>query len=535
MNISSQPTPRQPGPISAWQILYLFICLCLLVTSVTLGFLQPMASDTSVYLLQTRTLMESGNRYIASHDNKGPMMVWLTAPAAALFGANIFTAGLIRAISAFATATLVILSIRSTQPLRLLHGAGIFTLAVCLPYAPILWGDSLRPETYSIPITAMLFYLLLRPGSDRRLFLVGMLITILFFLKSILIIPAGFICLSFLILEITQTKRFSARNVLLPAAGGLIATALVLFCLYSIDSIEGWFRQTIEWPAEYRQELLDIRSIFSNSDSFLSACLALYKASDDPTNIWLFPAKILLSLARTSILFIYAYALFLLFRTQKLRSRAIWLGLAWLLGVTFELWLEHRRWGYPPAGLLPPALFLAGSLTISGSLKKQAGIWLACSIMLLSLVAGSYETIGARFKNMPLSAYEEAQQQIQPHYSPGDPVMVLDNNYSLLLALDAPTPFPILPVHAALVSMEEQNTLISELQTHPPVWLAAKHPSYTGLHFGGTNQVITVQNRDGELFLYGPYETLIETTNFWIRKLKVPYKTGINPDSGSEN
>ena len=162
----------------------------LLLVALLLGFLQPLASDTSVYLLQTRTLLEQGNRYLDSHDNKGPLMVGLTAPAVRLLGANAVAAGALRALASLGVAALVYRLLRDGGCRSRPFALHLAALAAALPYSAVLWGDSLRPETYALLLNAGILWLATRDVRGAA-FAAGVLAAGLVFLKSILVLPAA--------------------------------------------------------------------------------------------------------------------------------------------------------------------------------------------------------------------------------------------------------------------------------------------------------------------------------------------------------
>lgn len=485
-----------------------------------LGFLQPLASDTSVYLLHTRTLLETGNRYIDSHDNKGPLMVWLTAPAVRLLGANALAAGLIRALAALGVAALAFRLLRQSGWYSGSYAFHIAALAAALPYSAVLWGDSLRPEIYAAVLNALILLLLHR---NRRLDagFVGVLAACVIFLKSILVLPALLMMGGSLALDWVHNKKVPWARLVSMALGTLLASGLILGWLALFDSLPEFYRQTLQWPAEYRRtvELTN----FEGQTGLVPRLLAIYRASDDPGRIALYPAKVALTLLRSGI---WPYILLgggLIWLRRIPKERLAQLALLWMVGLLFELGLEHRRWPYPAAGLLLPLLLWLALAPFGrrGENGRLAAIWIASGLLVAGLGWEALRTIPARLRGQPLAPYEVLANHLRPLYTPGESLLVLDNNYALHLLLPAPKPYRILPAGAAMISEAERDDMRLALEHSPPQWIAGKHPAHTGLHFDETPSLqVRVGNRQREMFIQGPYAPPIQAGSAWARRLQ---------------
>lgn len=496
-----------------------WIAATLLVVALWLGFLQPLASDTSVYLLQTRTLLETGNRYIASHDNKGPLMVWLTAPAVRLLGANALAAGLLRAMAALAVAAILYRLLRRSGEHSRPYAFHIAALAAALPYSAVLWGDSLRPETYAAVLNALILLLLLRKRPIDAT-LAGVLAVGILFLKSILILPAFLMMAGGLALDWVQDKKIPWARLGGMALGALLATTLILGWLAAFDSLPDFYRQTLQWPAEYRRtvELTNLEG----QTSLIARLLALYRASDDPGRIALYPAKVVLTLLRSGI---WPYLLLgagLIWHRRIPKNRLAHLALLWTVGLLLGLGLEHRRWPYPAAGLLSPLLLWLALAPLGrrGESGRLAAIWIASALLIAGLGWEALHTIPARLRRQPLAPYEILARHLRPMYTPGESLLVLDNNYALYLLLPAPKPYRILPAAAAMINSDERDDMRASLEASPPHWIAGKQPAHTGLHFDETpSPQVRVGNRQREMFVQGPYSDPIRAGSAWARRL----------------
>ncbi len=492
----------------------------LLFLALLVGFLQPLASDTSVYLLQTRTLLEQGNRYLASHDNKGPLMVWLTAPAVRVLGANAAAAGALRALAALGLAAFVYRLLRNRGGRSRPFALHLAALAAALPYSAVLWGDSLRPETYALLLNAGVLWLATRDGRGAA-FAAGVLAAGLVFLKSILVLPAAAMMAGWLVLDLRRNKAVPFAKAVQMAAGALLAAALILGWLARRDSLPGFVRQTLAWPAEYRQtvELTDLEG----HSKWTARLLALYKASDDPGRLWLYPVKVPISLLRSGVWPLFLLAGWLAWKRRIPADRLAALSLFWLLGVLLELGLEHRRWPYPAAGLLPPLLLWIARAPLAE--RRETGrllaVWAASSLLLGGLVFEAARLLPLRLRGQPAAPYEALARDMKTRYQPGESLLVLDNNYALHLLLPAPRPPQILPVHAAMVSPAERDCLRQEIEAAPPTWIASKDPAHAGIHFDELSAPrLRVEDRHGELWLRGPYSPPLPASSAWARRLQ---------------
>lgn len=501
-----------------------------LIVALLIGFAQPIASDTSVYLLQTRTLLETGNRYIDSHDNKGPMMVWLTAPAVRLLGANALAAGLLRALAAVGVAAILYRLLRRSGQRSRSYAFHVAALAAALPYSAVLWGDSLRPETYAAVFNALILLRLLR---NRRIDagLAGVLAAAILFLKSILVLPAFLMMGGSLALDWVQNKKIPLARLVGMGLGALLAASLILGWLAAFDSLPDFYRQTLQWPAEYRRtvELTNLEG----QTGLTARLLALYRASDDPGRIALYPAKVVLTLLRSGVWPYFLLGAGLVWLRRFPKNRLAQLALLWGVGLLLELGLEHRRWPYPAAGLLSPLLLWLALAPFGrrGERGRLAAIWIASALLISGLGWEAARTISARLRGQPLGPYEALAQHLRPFYAPGESLLVLDNNYALHLLLPAPRPYRILPATAAMINQAERDDLISSLERSPPRWIAGKQPAHTGLHFEETpSSRVRIGNRQREMFIQGPYSNPIRAGSAWARQLKTdPHAPSARP------
>lgn len=515
------PPPVNPdGRKAGFPIAHLAPALALAV-ALLIGFAQPIAPDTSVYLLHARTLVEEGNRFIASHDSKGPMMAWLTAPAVRGFGAGAAAAGALRALSALGIAAILYGTIRTaggrSRPFALHFAA----LAAALPYSSVLWGDSLRPETFAILLNGLIL-LLGRRGTAPAAFAAGAAAGAIVFLKSILALPALAMLAAWLFLDKRKNRAWPLKPALGMALGVLLSAALALGWIARNDSLAGWYRQTVAWPAEFR-DAPPVPAEAAGGGSLAARLLALYKASDDSARPWWMPIKVPVTLLRAGIWPFFVLAAWLAVRKGMNRDRASLLALGWIVGALLELCLEYRRWPYPAAGLVPPLLlWIALAPGLAGREGRRIGLaWLGSAILLAGIAAEAARLFPARLRGQPQSPYEALALEMRSRYQPGESLLVLDNNYALHLLLPAPPPPPILSLHAAMVNPEERESLRRKIELDPPRWIAGKDPAYTGIRFDGPDDApVRAEERNGELFLRGPYSAPLEAQNAWARRLE---------------
>ncbi len=497
------------------------ITLALLaLLSLTVRLVQPLCPDTTVYLLHTRTWLETGNRYGNSHDSKGPLLIWLSAPVVHMVGAGAPAAGLLRGLAALVTAGAIWTLSRRHAP------AGRWpwlaaSLVVVLPVAPSLWGDSLRPEDYATALTAGV--LILGHRKTRGAFCAaGALTAAAFFLKSLLILPPAVILTGLLVYRAKANRRIPWADAGAMAGGALLAVGLILGALAATDSLPDWWRQTVTWPAEYRQTPPEDPA----TDTGLAArALALYKATDDPHRPWLMPLKIPATLIRSGLAPLFLLALVMIWRPAGRWNALHALIGCWVLGELFKLGLEYRRWMYPAAGLIPPLLLWIG-LAPTGPRRVRwlpALTLLATMPLLLGLLVHAGTLARARLTGAPLGPYEELAGQLHAIYQPGETLLVLDNNYALHLLLPAPAPPPVLSLHAAMVNPAERGALQRTLQASPPNWLVGKEPAYTAIRLDDpASPTVKVTERAGELFISGPYPLAVTNGSSWARRRASP-------------
>jgi hypothetical protein len=500
----------------------LAITLVLLaLLSLAVRLVQPLWPDTSVYLLHTRTWLETGNRYSDSHDSKGPLLIWLSAPVVRLVGAGAPAAGLLRGFAALVTAGVIWTLLRRRAP----AGRSPWlpaALVVVLPVAPSLWGDSLRPENYATALAAVVL-LLGHRGTRGAFCAAGALTAATFFLKSVLILPPALILTGLLVHRTWTHRRIPWADAGAMAGGALLAVGLILGALAATDSLPDWWRQTVTWPAEYRQAAPSPAP--AATTGLTARALALYKATDDPHRPWLMPLKIPATLIRSGMAPLFLLALVMIWRPVGRWSALHALIGCWILGELFKLGLEYRRWMYPAAGLIPPLLLWIG-LAPTGPRRVR---WLpeltmlVVLPMLVGLLAHAGTLARARLTGAPLGPYEELAGQLRDIYRPGETLLVLDNNYALHLLLPAPPPPPVLSLHAAMVNPAERGALQRTIQASPPDWLVGRELAYTAIHLDDpASPTVKVIERVGELCLSGPYPLVVTNGSAWARHRAPP-------------
>ncbi len=513
---------KDPGGITGrlWALLVLFFALL----AIALCMAQPLMPDTSVYLLHTRTWLESGNRYLDSHDSKGPMMALLSAPAVFVFGAARAAAPLrLGAAALLAWALFRALRRHSIPANAAFNGC---MLAAILPFSPMLWGDSLRPENYALALTSLVYVLLLR-NKPVSLLIAGALAACCFFLKTLLVIPPLALAGGYFLQQWRASRRFPWRTAILFSCGGLVVLFLVLGLLAATDSLSGWFRQTLAWPAEFRKAGILPRPDLRQA-TLGKVAQWLYRASDDPSRPWWMPLKVPATLVLSGLWPLAGLAVFMAFMRRKDRRPEQWAALAWLAGALLNLCLEYRRWMYPAISLIPP-LFVWMALHTQepardrrwsrAACRWSRAAWLWSLLLLIPLVQEAGRLLPGRLRGEPMSPYEALAREMKNLYQPGESLLVLDNNYALHLLLPAPPPPPILSLHAAMVSPAERETLRQRIEAQPPDWLAGKTPAFSSIHFvKETPPPVRVVEESKDLLITGPYALIPSTGKAWVRR-----------------
>jgi hypothetical protein len=233
------------------------------------------------------------------------------------------------------------------------------------------------------------------------------------------------------------------------------------------DPVQG-YRQTIQWPIEYRGSPALSLSSFVNAFGLLERC---------------------------SLQFVFAgcipgliYGWFTGLRRQAFLA-------AMLLGAEFlRISIESAASPYLTIPIVVPMLI--GSSLFGSSRQKSAASMLAWMVPLYLLAPLLIPTIRDQAKTFELRAvkqlpapYEYLAEQMRARYQPGERIFVNEIDEQILLLLNAPRPFPILFVHFRNVSKEEQERTLKHYKAQPPDWIISSDPNHSPVKFATLGSV----------------------------------------------
>ncbi len=440
------------------------------------NFQQHCTPDMSMYLLHARTFVETGQRYLVSHDSKGPVLVWLYALPVFALGPTVVAAAALQALLHSAFALLLYRSLRVRIDPR--AAASVALLSFVLVSAPALWGSGMRSEDAALPAVVLMYALLHRRSPAARgaagavtALLCGMKISFApsFFVFGI----AGILAAE---ATVDSTWRWWSRDIrgaLIAYGGGALVTAGLLIGLVAAsDSLTEAFRQTVLWPMHYRSG-----PGFGPSPLHPVAVLWHSKLGA----------------------FVAASLIVLVFALQRRNHRALPL----LMFVCMELLrmsMEGTRWNYHALPLLP-ALILAPALLSTDRIARLRMYGLQFVLLLPVLLPQCVDEVAAfsqRVVQGRSTPYEYLARRMAPYYSSDESVFVASNDYQLLLLLHAPRPWPILPYHEQYVSEQERRAFRQHYAQHPPTWIVTRDT------LDGSSLRLTRGSIDGAYHVYVP-------------------------------
>lgn len=457
MKISPNTFVRFPVLIGAF-LLFLFGSLTLLF--VINSYTHHITPDISAYLLQTRTFVQTLDRFSLSHDSKGIMLMLGLAPTVGIFGAKMVaaaTAQLAAYIVCFACFYRLVRSYLS--PL----GAAVITLiGLCTVFSYLIWGGNARPEDFALGYTSLaLLAAYLR--TPKWLAVGGVMAALCLFTKTTLILAPSAILLAGCLFDYTSGSahvdlKFSrlisgvVRNLLWVCAGFALTAGILVAWIALFDSLPLCYRQTIQWPAEYRHaKLPDFSSVFAALKLFRSCHLH-----------YLFAASLL----------------GLCYGWLKGLKRLAVLSAVFLLSEFVRVTFEGALWPYTLTGAVIPMLI---GTTMFG-VQRQASPYSTISRLLVPLCCLFYflgvsvraECKAFEFRilrHLP-SPYEYlAAQMYATGYQSGDTIFVNGNDYQIFLLMGAPPPAPVLPRVFLEVSPQEQLATRHYYEVHNPEWV----------------------------------------------------------------
>ena len=416
------------------------------------NFLQHFTPDNSIYVLHARTLLETGQRYLVSHDSKGPVLVWLYALPVWLFGPTVVAASFLQTLLHAGFAVLL------ARMLRQHCGTRVATFTALIAYsvvsAPALWGSGMRTEDALLLLVTLLFFSFQRTTSRWRV-LGGMLTALACGMKISYAFSLVLCCMAgILVLEWRSSGGLKwwaprIRAALAWYGLGFVATALGIVTIIALtDSLEEAVNQTVIWPLHYRTG-----------------------AGFGPSPVH--PASVLWhsGLAPLAVsIFVY-----LLLLVRKKEWAAIPL-LVFFVADMMRIGFEGTRWSYLAIPIIPVLIitpFLAKRYIFSAR-TSLALLVLFLLPLLLPQLREEVIAFDIRALHRQPSPYEELARRMRTDYRPGETLFINSNDYQLHLLLDAPPPWPILPYHYQYVPVAEQGAFKQYYQMHPPMWIITR-------------------------------------------------------------
>ncbi len=416
------------------------------------NFLQHFTPDASIYILHARTLLETGQRYLVSHDSKGPVLVWFYALPVWLFGATVVAAAFLQTLlhAGFA--------VHLARFLRQYCGAGVSTLTALIAYsvvsAPALWGSGMRTEDALLLIVTLLFFSFQRVTVPWRI-LAGMLTALACGMKISYAFSLLLCCMAgILVLEWRSSGSLRMwtpriRSALLWYGLGFVATALGIVAIIALtDSLEDAVKQTVLWPLRYRTG-----SGFGPS----------------PVH----PASVLWHSGLAPLAM--AILVYLLLLVRKREWAAVPL-LVFFVAEMMRIGFEGTRWSYLAIPLVP-VLIITPFLSkryIPHAHTSLALLVLFLLPLLLPQLRDEIIAFDIRALHRQLAPYEELARRMKIDYKPGETLFINSNDYQLHLLLGAPPPWPILPYHYQYVSVAEQHAFRQYYEKNPPTWIVTR-------------------------------------------------------------
>lgn len=425
------------------------------------SFFGHLTPDISVYLLQTRTFVETLNRFTLSHDNKGILLTWLLAPGLKLLGPTMAAAALTQLL-AYAAATAVFVALlRRRLPMPAAWLTALLWLNIT--YSPFFCGGRARPEDFAVVIYLLAFMAALQPGLRWRC-LGGALAAGAAFIKLTLILaPAALTAAALAADIVSQAVRrrpvreiavdFTSRT-LWALAGAVLVAVPILSWTAIMDDWSGWYQQIIALPMARRTSGLTLQAL---------------------GRPWLLLGHMeLLPLIGVSIAGMVIAGL------RGLRREALMAGIV-LAAEWLRIVMEGGYWAYLLLPILPILLMSAGwvALPLREQWRPTAG-WLLALLLVFPILADTYwreiRAFDLRVLQKLPAPYEELARQMRPEYRRGETLLVAGNDLQLFLLLGAPPPPPLVPGHFWQSPRPEVEKVFKHYAHNPPDLLVIRYP-----------------------------------------------------------
>ena len=243
-----------------------------------------MTPDISVYLLDTRTFVETLNRFTLSWDSKGIMLMFFLALPVRVFGATMAAAALTQLCAHVAGLCFLFRVARSYADRW--SSALLVLLATCVIYSSYIWGGRVRPENFAFACCTGCLYAGLR-AKPRWWIAGGAMTACCLFLKITLVFAPGATLIAAAVADASneasalgeqQTLFLStlARDLGWVLLGFAAVAGAALAWIVAFDDLAQCYRQTVEYPLQNSQIYYAPR--FQNT-WFLRSPITLRKAA----------------------------------------------------------------------------------------------------------------------------------------------------------------------------------------------------------------------------------------------------------------
>ncbi|MBN1880498.1 hypothetical protein JW823_10340 [bacterium] len=446
------------------KMIVLILLSILAVLCIINSFAGHFTPDTSVYLLHTRTFTETLDRFTLSHDLKGILICFFLAPAVLLFGASMPAAALTHMM-------VILIGCGCMFALVYSHVGrlGAFTLVlltICTAYSSVLWGGNARPEDFAFGLISIVLLGAAR-GSSRWLFTAGICAACCLFLKTTLVMsPVALLLAGCILPDVLNNSEWSGTKSRMRHIGGKLlacllgfglATLIVLTWITLFDSPAGFYRQCIEWPAEYR-------------DPSFPGIFDLCKSAT------------LFNRVHLDILLIVA-VLGLVRGYMNNYRRLITLCCVLIVSEYYRIAFEGSQWPYSLIICLTP-MMIGSSLLFTDRQMPALPRFLRVIPPLLCLVPiilitffSEAQAFNYRVVQHMASPYEYLADKMREYgYRQGDSVLIAGVDFSIILLLEAPRPYPVFAFNYSLISDAERDALLQHYTQHIPTWVVRENP-----------------------------------------------------------
>ncbi len=439
--------------------------VCLAVTALwllTLSFVVHITPDTSIYLLHARTFGETLNRFELSHDSKGIMLTLMLALPVKLFGATMAAGAGTQAVAYLLAAGAIAWLMRP----RLMVAMALACLWLIAAFSPLMWGGRCRPEDFGVAF-AMIALAAAYRGQRLGMVMCGAMAAMGFLTKvPLALVPMGLGVAAGLLPTRHETRnvRNIVRDLAWLAAGFVVVTGIVLGWVVLMDDPVAWFRQTLQWPAEFKRavgkaglSLMGVGNLFA-----------------------------LLQAGRLQWLFVGSIA-GLFFGWRRGARRLVILLAVFLSLECVRVIIEGEPWHYLVSVMVAPMVIGAA---LSGCNRQGVVTMRGVGVVLVLLgpvlaatIPDAFLATQTRMVGQEMTPFETLADRMVPLYRKGEQIMVNGQGCQVLLYLRAPRPYPVLPLHLHAVSPAEYAAAEAHFRAHPPEWIIDSQPGWSPVPF----------------------------------------------------